>query len=217
MHARTCFALSLIVVASNSAAALAVGPFSPTAIFALPDHNDVDDRCHNARAFMEHASRTVDDIDAAAAVQAAASITSCFNLPRLSPDEDQQRYLYLAAATALYVAATKSTGADAAALLQRVDEMARDLGATGPDRTVVITHVENGGPRTNSDQIYSSGNGTMRKDYYTVGRSPLGTAVAGKFTGDANSLLAAAGDEANHLNARPQAADVAGSPAPETK
>jgi len=210
------FLVCALFVAAGGTSAWAGSTFTPTAIFGLPDRKDVDDRCHNARGFLEHASRTVDDIDAAAAVQAAASITTCFNLPRLNPDEDQQRYLYLAAATALYVAATKSTGSDATELLHQVDAMARNLGATGPDRTVVVTEVNNGGPRTSSDQLYAKkGNGgAPQRDYETVGRSPFGTAAAGKFTDEANSLLTAAGDEANREATRPQAGDAAGSPAP---
>jgi len=198
-----------IVSAVGSLIFAATAPFSATSIFALPDHNYIDDRCQHARAFADHASRTVDDIDAATAIQAASSISTCFNLPRLNPDENAQRYLYLAMATALYVAATKSTGEDAAALLRKADSMARDLGAQAPDHTVVIEHVvkAEGGLAGNPSTAAQPAN--VQKDYYVVERSPFGAAHPGRFTDEANQLLNAIGEEATRQSSRPQAADTA--------
>jgi len=181
----------------------AATPFSPVAIYNLPDRSYIDDRCHNARAFADRAAKSVDDIDAATAIQAAGSFSTCMNLPRLNPDENAQRYLYLAAATALYVAATKNTGEQAASLLREVDAMARNLGATGADHTVVIEHVVQTG-RPNSPGNPMPVNPTH--EYDVIERSPFGAAHAGRFTDEANELLTAVGDEASRQNARPQAA-----------
>ena len=191
----------------------ATAPFSATSIFALPDHNYIDDRCQHARAFADHASRTTDDIDAPTAIAAASSLSTCFNLPRLNPDENAQRYLYLAMATALYVAATKTTGDDAAALLKKADSMARDLGAVAPDHTVVIEHVVKSYGSAAGNPSTAAQPANVSKDYYVVDRSPFGTAHPGRFTDEANQLLNAIGDEATRQASRPQAADTA---APQT-
>ena len=204
-----------IVSAAGALIFAATAPFSPTSIYSLPDHNYIDDRCQHARAFADHAARTVDDIDAATAINAASSFSTCFNLPRLNPDENAQRYLYLAMATALYVAATKTTGDDAAALLRKADSMARDLGAIAPDHTVVIEHVVKAEGTTANNPSTEAQPANVSRDYYVVDRSPFGAAHPGRFTDEANQLLNAIGDEANRQASRPQAGDTAApQPAP---
>lgn len=187
--------------------------FSPKAVFGLPDRKDIDERCQAARKFADRAAvadPAVDDIGAADAYAAALAFAACFSLPKLVPDEDKQRYLYLASATALYMAGLQLQGKDADTLLRRAATMARDLGAVGPDRTVVIEHVVgNNEPNSPSTQPLNPNH-----DYYQVSRSPFGAAHAGRFSPEAEQLLAAIGDYyVPAQSVRPQAGSSSPAPA----
>lgn len=186
-------------------------PFSPQAIFALPDHNYIDDRCLSAKTFADHASHEIDDVDRDGALAGANVFFKCYSLPRLNADENAQRYLYLATATSLYLAATKSSGVDAANLLRWTQSMARALGAIGPDHTVVIEHVVQGS-RPNSIDNPVPVNPTH--EYYVIDRSPFGVAHAGKFTPEANALLEAVGAQAARLAAAAPASPASPLPLP---
>ena len=211
MRVRTGFPLVAFALATGSGALAANPPFSPRDIYALPDHNYVDERCKSSRTYLDHASQSIDDIDRDGAIAGANVFFACYNLPRLNPDENAQRYLYLAAATSLYLAATKAGGEDAFKLLRWSQAMARQLGAIGPDRTVVIEHVVSGA-RLNSPDNPVPVNPTH--DYYVIDRSPFGTAHAGKFTDEANALLVAIGERADSLAAAAQPASPSASPSP---
>ena len=100
--------------------------FSPQAVFALPDRANIDSRCKDAIVFAEKASHGTDAILIDDAIAAANQFAACFRLPKLNPDADQQRYLMLAAATALYLAATKTSGDEAAALYKKADSIGAD-------------------------------------------------------------------------------------------
>jgi hypothetical protein len=211
MRVRAGFPLIAFALATGSIALAANPPFSARDIYALPDHSYIDDRCKSSRAYADHASQSIDDIDRDGAIAGANVFFACYSLPRLNPDENALRYLYLAAATSLYLAATKSSGEDAFKLLSWSQAMARQLGAVGPDRTVVIEHVVSG-TRMNSPDNPVPVNPTH--DYYVVDRSPFGTAHAGKFTDEANALLVAIGDCAELLGAAARPASPSASPPP---
>ena len=69
------------------------------------------------------------------AIAAANEFAACYRLPKINPDVDQQRYLMLAAAAALYLAATKTSGDEASALYKKVDSIATQLGGEAADNT----------------------------------------------------------------------------------
>jgi hypothetical protein len=180
-------------------AARAAGPandFSPETVFALPAHRDIDDRCQDARQFADHASQTTDDIDGPGAFIGALAFYRCFRLARLEPDPDAQRYLYLASATALYLAAMKSDREIAARMFLKADSMARELGAVGPDHlTQIVAYV---GDPDSPHMLLTGGAWWSSADSIamqgTVVRiNPLGYAHAERFTDVADSLLAAIG------------------------
>ena len=182
-------ALVLLGPAPQSAV-LAETPFSTRAIFALPAHKAIDDRCQDARKFADRAAvadPAVDDIGAADAFAGANAFMKCLKLPRLNPDEDAQRYLFLAAATCLYMAGAKLVGADAEPLFAQSAGMARQLGGAGPLRSGAVEHAA---------QNYDA-NGTNNQplnpahESYEVERTPSGNAHAGAFSNEANELLAA--------------------------
>jgi hypothetical protein len=206
----TALALSLSLAVGGGPARAASSDFTPEAVFALPDHHDIDDRCQDARKFADHASQTTADIDGNAAFAGAQAFFDCYRLPRLNPDEDAQRYLYLAAATALYLAATKSDHTIAGKMYLKADSMARELGAVGPDHlTQIVAYI--GDSQSGSLSALSPGAAANPAKQGTVVRlNPLGYAHAEKFTDVADALLTAIGEQvsaapASGATALPQA------------
>jgi hypothetical protein len=114
--------------------ARADGVFSAQSVFARPEANNIDDRCVSARDFAERAAKGTAGIDAYAAVAAEHAFVACLYRKRLQPNDDDLRYLILAAATAAYMGALRSDGPSSAILLRQADDMAADLGAKAPDR-----------------------------------------------------------------------------------
>ncbi len=136
--------------------AAAAPDFSPQTVFALPDRTNVDNRCQAARNFADKASQGTDSISADDAVAAANEFAACERLPNLSPDVDRQRYLILAIAAALYLAATKTTGDESVALYKKADSIAALLGGDPPDNTnslKSITHDYTKTPETAEDEV----------------------------------------------------------------
>jgi hypothetical protein len=200
----------LALLASAGVCVRADDPFSPKAIFMLSAHRDIDDRCPEARKFADRVAAddpAAPDIGAGDAYAGARAFGTCFYLPRLNPDDVKQRYLYLATATCMYMAGSRLQGHDADRLLSQASIMAREIGAVGPDRTVVIEHVVQGAA-PNSAMNPVPVNPTH--EYYEVERSPFGMAHAGPFTSEANKLLAAinAYYERMEQSERPQAVDA---------
>jgi hypothetical protein len=125
----------LLLASSQPVRAADEGTFSPQAVFALPDRSNIDSRCKDAIVFADKASRGADAILPDDAIAAANEFAACYRLPKINPDVDQQRYLMLAAAAALYLAATKTSGDEAAALYKKAASIATQLGAEAPDNT----------------------------------------------------------------------------------
>jgi len=109
--------------------------FLPQVVFAMPDHANIDDRCKDARSFADTAAKGTDQISYDEAIGAANNFALCFRLPKLNPDQDKQRYLILCGAAAIYLAALKSGGNDAAALFKKADSIAALLGGLQSDKT----------------------------------------------------------------------------------
>ena len=185
MRLRSARMAILTLAVAVPVAAGAANDFSPESVFGLPAHRDIDDRCQAARNYVDRASKTTADIDMAAAIGGARDLLGCYQLPRLAPDEDALRFLYLAAATSFYVAGTKAHGDDALALFRRSDAMARELGAQASDHTVVIEHVEE-----NRTLVNPAPAGPGKESYY-VKRDVQGTAHPGSYTNVANELVKA--------------------------
>ena len=177
------FVAALCIVSMG--AARADETFAPQAVFALPAHSDIDDRCQDARAFTTQAAKNVDAVEADTAIAAAQALILCFKLPRLNPDEVQQRFLFLAAATALYVAATRMPGERAAPWLDRADAMARELAAIEPDRSTVIVHHEAG------RSLWNPAPANPGKESYTVDHDPRGVSHPGPYSEVALALVRA--------------------------
>jgi hypothetical protein len=125
----------LLYLTSQPARAVDTVEFSPQTVFVLPDRANIDSRCKDANFFAEKASHGTDAILPDDAIAAANEFAACYRLPKINPDVDQQRYLMLAAAAALYLAATKTSGDEASALYKKVDSIATQLGGEAADNT----------------------------------------------------------------------------------
>ena len=183
--------------------------FSPQAVFALPDRANIDSRCKDAIVFAEKASHGTDAILIDDAVAAANQFAACFRLPKLNPDADQQRYLMLAAATALYLAATKTSGDEAAALYKKADSIGAQLGAEPADATNGLKAVVHDNTKTTgssedelSNAISSPGSQTTQvtRTEYSDQRNPHFSGQKLKFTEIATQLRASA---ESHLTPAP--------------
>lgn len=127
------FAAMPAAAATPGAAAVA---FSPQAVFALPDHRMIDDRCTDARKFADQASVQTDTIAPGDAVAAAKAFLECTAQPAVDPDPDKIRYLALSAAAAFYLAGTKASGGSAERLFKAADHIAVQLGGATPDASI---------------------------------------------------------------------------------
>src|SRR5271166_2504780 len=101
----------------------------------MPDRQNIDSRCNDARSFADEAAKGTEEISSDQAIAAEQTFVKCFNLPKLNPDQDKQRYLILCGAAALYLAALKSTGDEAKALFKKADSIAALLGGVVSDRS----------------------------------------------------------------------------------
>jgi hypothetical protein len=122
--------------ALSASPAIAATAFSPQAVFALPDHRSIDDRCTEARKFADQASLQTDSIAPGDAVSAGKAFLECTAEPAVNPDPDKIRYLALSAAAAFYLAGTKASGGSAERLFKAADHIAAQLGGATPDASV---------------------------------------------------------------------------------
>jgi hypothetical protein len=191
----------LFLVAPQPSRGADAVPFSPQAVFALPDRSNIDSRCKDASAFADKASHGTDAIAADDAIAAANEFAACFRLPKLNPDPDQQRYLMLAAATSLYLAATKTSGDEAQALYKKADSIGAQLGAEPADQTnglkeVVHDNTKSTGSSEDELQnaVSSPGGQTTQvtRTQYTDQRNPHYSGQKLKFTEIATQLRASA-------------------------
>ena len=182
--ALSCLAV-LAVAALVPGPARAADAFKPESVFAMSAHNAIDSRCQDARTFADQAGKSTAAMDAQAAIAGAKSFMVCMHLPKVYTDEDAQRYLYLCATTAVYVAATKSQGDDALDLYKKSDAMARSLGASAPDKTVKVDHWAIG---TLDAGVSAPKAG---KDTDVVSHNPLGGGQIGMYTNVANEIVTA--------------------------
>jgi hypothetical protein len=186
--------------------------FSPQAVFVLPDRANVDSRCKEANFFAEKASHGTDAILPDDAIAAANEFAACYRLPKINPDVDQQRYLMLAAAASLYLAATKTSGDESIALYKKADSIATQLGAEAPDATNGLKEVVHDNTKATgsaedelSNAISSPGRQQtvqVTRTQYTDQRNPHFSGQKRKFTEIATQLRASA---ESHLPAPPPA------------
>jgi hypothetical protein len=195
-------AVTLLLGAVQPCAA-AVPAFSPQAVFALPDRTNIDNRCQAARNFADKASQGTDSISADDAVTAANEFAACERLPNLSPDVDRRRYLILAVAATLYLAATKTTGDGAVALYKKADSIAALLGGEPPDNTNGLKAIRHDNtktaetPETPEDEVnnarnYSTPQNTtqLAQTGYSEQRDPHASGQKLKFKEAASQLRA---------------------------
>jgi hypothetical protein len=178
----------------------AVPGFSPQAVFALSDRTNIDSRCQAARNFADKASQGTDSISADDAVAAANELAACERLPNLSPDVDRQRYLILAVAAALYLAATKTTGDASVALYKKADSIAALLGGDPPDNTnglKAVRYDNTTTPETPEDEVKQAANAStpqnttqVAQTEYTDQRNPHASGQKLKFKETASQLRA---------------------------
>jgi hypothetical protein len=129
-------------VALAGAPAVAGTAFSPQAVFAMPDHRAIDDRCTDARKFADQASMQTDTIAPGDAVAAGKAFLECTAEPSVDPDPDKTRYLALSAAAAFYLAGTNATGGSAERLFRAADHIAAQLGGATPDASIGVAKIE---------------------------------------------------------------------------
>jgi len=191
----------LLLVAPQPARAADDATFSPQAVFALPDRGNIDSRCKDASVFAEKASHGTEAILPDDAIAAAKEFAACFRLPKLNPDPDQQRYLMLAAGTALYIAATKTSGDEAEALYKKADSIGAQLGAEPADSTnglKAVVHDNTKATGSSEDELSnalsSAGGQTTQvtRTQYTDQRNPHYSGQKLKFTEIATQLRASA-------------------------
>ncbi len=194
----------MLAVTMQPCAAATTSEFSPQVVFALPDHTNIDDRCKDARAFADKAAQGTDSISADDAIAAANQFAACYRMPKLNPDVDKQRYLVLAGASALYLAATKTTGDQSIALYKKADSIATMLGGEPPDHSNGIHAIANdptkarGGPEDQlSNAVDAGALYQVQRTTYTDERNPHGEGQKQKFTEMATQLRASADA---HLN-----------------
>jgi hypothetical protein len=191
----------LLFVTPQPGSAADDAAFSPQAVFALPDRANIDSRCKDAIAFADKASHGTDAILTDEAITAANAFAACYRLPKLNPDPDQQRYLMLAAATALYLAATKTSGDEAQALYKKADSIGEQLGAAPADATNGLKEVVHDNTKASgssedelSNAVSSPGGQTTQvtRTQYTDQRNPHFSGQKLKFTEIATQMRASA-------------------------
>ena len=101
--------------------------FSVEEIFRLPAHRVIDSRCPGVRTFADQAAKQTEGIVPQDAVVAAQQYIACYRLPRVNPDEANQRYLILSAAASLVLAAEKSNDENRPRLYRGADALAAQL------------------------------------------------------------------------------------------
>jgi hypothetical protein len=211
-------ALALVVVTLQPCAA-ATPDFSPQAVFALPDRTNIDDRCKDARAFSDKAAQGTDSISADDAIAAANQFAACYRMPKLNPDVDRQRYLVLAGAASLYLAATKTTGDQSIALYKKADSIATMLGGAPPDHSNGIHAIANDPTRASgspedqlSNAIDAGAKFQVANTTYNDQRNPHGEGQKQKFTEIATQLRASADAHLNPPASAPAAPHPSSSP-----
>lgn len=181
-------AVAADTVASSVPPAVAPVAFDPQAVFAMPEREDIDKECTDARSFAEMASAHAATIGPDDAFAAGKAFLACNALARANGNRGQARYLGLSAAAALYLAATKVSGDDARRLFEAADTIAAQLGDRTPDRSlayveVIGSTVEPNGfihslPVLNDGRISAPG---PAHTTYDLQRDPLRTPGPAKF------------------------------------
>ena len=101
-----------ITLAQATPAPLATAaPSLPATIFQASYRQAIDSRCPKARAGADLIAENIDGVDLPVLAATEKELMDCSRLPRLPQAKDQTIYLQLAAGTAFYLIATRTTGA----------------------------------------------------------------------------------------------------------